>query len=82
LIVAEDWVVAADPSNAGRGEAWWKSPRLDARPVRVPGIFQEALPGYHGVAWYWRQFVPPQNCYPGGCAGPPSFGPFRFDLNS
>lgn len=62
----KDWVVAADPNNSGRGEAWWKSPRADARPVRVPGIFQEALPGYHGVAWYWRQFVPPQYGYPGG----------------
>lgn len=61
-----DWLVAADPSNAGRGEAWWKAPRPDAKPIRVPGIFQEALPGYHGVAWYWRQFTPPQSPYPGG----------------
>ncbi len=61
-----DWVVAADPKNAGRGEAWWKGARPDASPVRVPGILQEALPGYHGVAWYWRQFTPPQNPYPGG----------------
>ena len=62
----KDWVVAADPDNAGRGEAWWKSPRPDAKPIRVPGILQEALPGYHGVAWYWREFTPPQNPYPGG----------------
>ncbi len=60
------WLVAADPDNAGRGQAWWKSPRPDAKPIRVPGIFQEALPGYHGVAWYWHEFVPPQNPYPGG----------------
>lgn len=60
------WLVAADPDNAGRGQSWWKSPRPDARPIRVPGIFQEALPGYHGVAWYWRQFVPPQSPYLGG----------------
>lgn len=62
----KDWVVAADPNNAGRGEAWWKAAKADARAVRVPGIFQEALPGYHGVAWYWREFTPPQNPYPGG----------------
>lgn len=62
----KDWVVAADPDNAGRGAAWWKSPRPGARPIRVPGILQEALPGYHGVAWYWRQFAPPRNPYPGG----------------
>ncbi len=61
-----DWVVAADPGNAGRTEAWWTAPRPDARPIRVPGIFQEALPGYHGVAWYWREFTPPQNPYPDG----------------
>ncbi|MBI5819803.1 MAG: hypothetical protein HZA88_12535 [Verrucomicrobia bacterium] len=61
-----DWVVAADPDNAGRSQAWWKSPRPDAKPIRVPGIFQEALPSYHGVAWYWREFTPPQNPYRGG----------------
>jgi Glycosyl hydrolases family 2, sugar binding domain/Glycosyl hydrolases family 2, TIM barrel domain/Glycosyl hydrolases family 2 len=61
-----DWVVAADPNNVGRNEAWWKQARPEAKPVRVPGIFQEALPGYHGVAWYWREFTPPQNPYPGG----------------
>lgn len=61
-----DWVVAADPDNAGRSQAWWKSPRPDAKPIRVPGIFQEALPAYHGVAWYWREFTPPQNPYRGG----------------
>ncbi len=61
-----DWVVAADPKNAGRGEGWWKGARPEARPVRVPGILQEALPGYHGVAWCWREFTPPQNPYPGG----------------
>ncbi|MDD4270463.1 MAG: hypothetical protein PHN77_19745, partial [Thermoguttaceae bacterium] len=62
----KDWVVAADPGNGGRAAAWWESPRPGARPIRVPGILQEALPGYHGVAWYWRQFTPPQNPYPGG----------------
>ncbi len=61
-----DWLVAADPNNAGRSEAWWKAPRPDAKPIRVPGIFQEALPGCHGVAWYWRQFTPPQNPFPDG----------------
>jgi len=60
------WAVAPDPANAGCAAAWWTSPQPDAKPVRVPGIFQEALPGYHGVAWYWREFVPPRNPYPGG----------------
>jgi len=62
----DGWVVAADPQNAGREQAWWRAARPDSRPVRVPGIFQEALPGCHGVVWYWRQFTPPPNPYPGG----------------
>jgi hypothetical protein len=65
-LAGKDWLVAADPNNVGRNETWWKSPRPNARPIRVPGIFQEALPRYHGVAWYWREFMPPGNPYPGG----------------
>ncbi|MCX6926614.1 MAG: hypothetical protein NT154_25910 [Verrucomicrobia bacterium] len=61
-----DWVVAPDPTNAGRGEAWWRAPKPDAKPIRVPGIIQEALPGYHGVAWYWREFTAPPNPYSSG----------------
>ncbi len=60
------WVVAADPGNTGREESWWTAARPEAKPVRVPGILQEALPGYHGVAWYWHAFTPPQNPYEGG----------------
>ncbi|HEY5909927.1 MAG TPA: sugar-binding domain-containing protein [Verrucomicrobiae bacterium] len=60
------WLIAADPTNAGRSEAWWKGARPGAKPIRVPGILQEALPGYHGVAWYWRGFTMPQNPWPGG----------------
>ncbi len=26
---------------------------------------QDALPGYHGVAWYWREFAAPDNPLPG-----------------
>jgi hypothetical protein len=60
------WVVAADPNNVGREQSWWSAPRPGAKPVRVPGILQEALPGYHGIAWYWHEFTPPQNPYEGG----------------
>ncbi|MBI5093400.1 MAG: hypothetical protein HZB26_13290 [Candidatus Hydrogenedentes bacterium] len=60
------WVIAADPKNVGRDQSWWTAPRSDAKPIRAPGILQEALPGYHGVAWYWREFTPPQNPYEGG----------------
>lgn len=61
-----DWQVAADPQNTGRGEAWWRGPVQGAGRVRVPGIMQEALPGYHGVAWYWREFVAPERIFPSG----------------
>ncbi len=62
-LAGDDWKVAADPDNAGRDQAWWKGPVAQAKPVRVPGILQEALPGYHGVAWYWLEFTAPQNRY-------------------
>jgi hypothetical protein len=61
-----NWLVAADPRNAGRSESWWTKARPEARPARVPGILQEALPGYHGVAWYWREFFAPRNPFAGG----------------
>ena len=62
----DNWLVAADAENAGRGLAWWKAPVPEARPARVPGILQEALPRYHGVAWYWCEFTMPESPYPGG----------------
>ena len=61
-----DWTVAADPGNVGRDQGWGKAALPDAKPARVPGIFQESLPGYHGVAWYGREFTAPQNPYSGG----------------
>ena len=61
-----NWQVAADPQNAGREEGWWKGPVAGALAARVPGIMQEALPGYHGVAWYWHEFVAPERSYAGG----------------
>jgi len=54
-----DWLLATDPQNAGREEAWFARPRPEARTTRVPWIIQELFPGYHGVAWYWRDFVAP-----------------------
>jgi hypothetical protein len=61
------WKIAADPKNAGRDEAWWNGPVAGAQSIRVPGIMQEALPGYHGVAWYWLEFNAPAKSYPDGC---------------
>ncbi|MDD4890881.1 MAG: beta galactosidase jelly roll domain-containing protein, partial [Phycisphaerae bacterium] len=50
------WKLATDPANEGRSERWFKSIRPDAQDAPVPGIIQQAYPGYHGVAWYWHSF--------------------------
>ncbi len=53
------WWLATDAQNVGREERWYDAPRPGAKPVQVPWIMQEAFPGYHGVAWYWRDFDVP-----------------------
>jgi hypothetical protein len=61
-----DWQLAVDPQNVGRQENWQRAPRPEAKPARVPWIIQGTFPGYHGVAWYWRDFTAPANPHPGG----------------
>ena len=56
-----DWLLATDPQNVGRQQQWFNAPRPEAKPTEVPWIIQEPFPGYHGVAWYWRNFKAPQN---------------------
>ena len=63
---AADWLVAFDPKNVGRNENWQRGPRPEAKKVRVPGVYQEALPGCHGVAWYWRDVTFPVHPQPDG----------------
>ena len=41
-------------------------PRTGAKTTPVPWIIQEVFPGYHGVAWYWRDFVAPANAFQEG----------------
>jgi hypothetical protein len=53
----DGWQIAVDPGNVGRQEAWFSAPRPEAKPTRVPWIIQDVFPDYHGVAWYWREFV-------------------------
>ena len=55
------WLLATDSENVGRQRQWFQTPRPEAKQTRVPWIIQEAFPGYHGVAWYWRAFTPPAN---------------------
>lgn len=70
MIISLDgqWQLGADPDNVGRDQAWFKAPRSDAVPARVPYPIQERFPGYHGVAWYWRMFSAPPNLQDGRCA--------------
>ncbi|MBN1343586.1 MAG: glycoside hydrolase family 2 [Phycisphaerae bacterium] len=60
------WLLATDPKNVGRDEKWWTSPRPDAKQTKVPWIIQDAFPGYHGLAWYYKEFDAPANPNPDG----------------
>ena len=60
------WLLGTDPKNVGREQEWWKAPTAEAKPAKVPWIIQDAFPGYHGVAWYWRGFTAPANPHPQG----------------
>ena len=60
------WALAVDPKNVGREEKWCEKPVAEARATKVPWIIQEVFPGYHGVAWYWRDFEAPDNPHTDG----------------
>ncbi|NQT14588.1 MAG: glycoside hydrolase family 2, partial [Planctomycetes bacterium] len=60
------WLLATDPENVGRERQWHAVPRPEAKPAKVPWIIQDTFPGYHGVAWYWREFAAPANAHAGG----------------
>ncbi|MBN2475736.1 MAG: hypothetical protein JXB62_14085 [Pirellulales bacterium] len=62
----DDWLLATDAHNVGRGQQWFLAPRPEAKQTKVPWIIQDAFPGYHGVAWYWRTFTAPENPHRGG----------------
>jgi hypothetical protein len=60
------WRLAPDPKNVGRNEKWYNGPVPAAKPVAVPCVIEEVFTGYHGVAWYWREFTAPANPHPNG----------------
>ena len=66
LLDGDKWLLAIDPNNVGREEQWCKKPRDEAKQTKVPWVIQDAFPGYHGVAWYWREFAPPNNLHEHG----------------
>ena len=61
-----DWRIAVDPKNEGREKKWFDAQPADTRPTKVPWVIQDIFPGYHGVAWYWREFDAPANLHSGG----------------
>jgi hypothetical protein len=60
------WLIVTDPGNVGQEQKWWSKPAADAKETKVPWIIQDAYPGYHGVAWYWKEFTASKNPYLGG----------------
>ncbi len=56
-----EWLLATDPENREIEQMWWNAPLSVARKTKVPWIIQDAFPGYHGVAWYWKEFDGPAN---------------------
>ncbi len=54
-----NWLLAVDPANNGHDRGWTKVPPDGAVSAQVPWVIQDSFPDYHGVAWYWRQFIVP-----------------------
>ncbi len=61
-----EWLLATDPQNVGRAQQWFRRAASEAKRALVPGVIQQAFPGYWGVAWYWHEFTPVVNPYPQG----------------
>jgi hypothetical protein len=61
-----EWLLATDPANEGVARRWFDLPVPGAVPSRVPWILQDAFPGYHGLAWYWRDVEVPRHPHPAG----------------
>jgi len=62
----DNWSLATDPDNVGKDQKWYSQPQKDAKVTKVPWIIQDAFPGYHGIAWYWREFEAPANQHKDG----------------
>src|SRR5271156_2934806 len=50
------WQIKTDGDNRGRTDHWFDAIQDGAKEIPVPGIIQQVFPGYHGLAWYWRNF--------------------------
>ena len=61
-----EWLIEKDPLNIGITAMWWKTPVSEAKKIKVPWILQQVFPAYHGLVWYWHDFIVPKNIYPSG----------------
>ena len=61
ILDGDGWLLATDPHNVGRNQNWYNAPQAGAKHVTIPNIIQEVFPRYHGVVWYWKDFVPAAN---------------------
>ncbi|MEI6680468.1 MAG: sugar-binding domain-containing protein, partial [Mariniphaga sp.] len=59
-----DWLIEKDPANIGKDRKWWENPLPGAKKIKVPWILQDVFPAYHGVVWYWHDFLAPKNNKP------------------
>jgi hypothetical protein len=55
------WLLRTDEEDIGHLQKWYMGIPRGAKSARIPGIIQEIFPGYHGVAWYEREFEPPRH---------------------
>jgi hypothetical protein len=61
ILDGDGWLLAMDADNVGRDQKWYNAPQAGAKPITVPNVIQETFPRYHGVTWYWKDFVAPVN---------------------
>lgn len=66
LLDGDDWKIATDPDNTGKTKKYTSTIPSSAKQTKVPWVIQDIFPGYHGVAWYWKQFKAPASISPDG----------------
>ena len=57
------WLICIDPDNIGRENQWHVKIPSGAVTATVPGVIQDSFSGYHGLAWYYKEFVPAKNTH-------------------
>ena len=55
------WRICQDPDNVCRTESWFQNTLTQTSEIAVPGTLQTVFREYHGVVWYERTFITPEN---------------------